>query len=353
MRKLILFILCFVVSVMANAQYKVTSVDKSETNASVLHQVIETEKSVLVYCTFTVPSEDLMYTLNRKIRVVKNNASYKLINSINFPIKDEAEPRWLIPSNKGQKVNYVMEFEKFDPAGGFDIIQDENKHEDGMMNIYGIHLEKIDPKDVIDTERFLDDDHVIFGRNMNNGTSYSYYIRSGLMVTFYSTWYGKDLIINFQITNNSDHGVMLDLAKIRIEGTDDKGKPVEVTRYTPESYDGRIEDDRRWEANERTGGDAARMIESKLYHGTFEAGNEWARIGFTALDAAYKRARENRIQEYLKEHPNTDPKALRSNSIKSGENIVGFIPLKIKKKLKNFKMFVPMDGYDFQIEFNL
>ena len=354
MRKLLLFFVCFMASVMANAQYKVTSVDKSETKASVFHQVLETEKSVLVYCTFTVPEDDVqLYCLNRKLKAVKNNVNYKIINSVNFPIKDEAEPRWLCTSKKGQKFNYVLEFEKFDPAGGFDIIQDETTHEDGMMNIYGIHLEKIDPKDVIDTERFLDDGHVIYGLYKNNGETYRYYIKDGLMMTFYNTWYGKDLIINFQITNNSDHGVMLDLDKVRLEAFDHKGNPTELTRYTPESYDNRIESDRRWEARMATTSDASRMIESKIYHGTFETENEWGRIGFKALESIYKRAQDNRIDQYLKDHPNNNPKALRSNSIKAGESIVGFIPLKVKKKLKDFKIYMPMDDYEFLVSFSM
>ena len=353
MRKLLLFILCFMASVMANAQYKVTSVDKQETANSKLLQVLETEKSVLVYSTFTAPTDDRMYTLNRKLKVVKNNTRYKIINAINFPLWDEAEPRYLYPAKEGQKFNYVMEFEKFDPAGGFDIIQDETNHEPGIMNFYGIHLEKIEPKDVIDTDRFLDDGHVIFGKYKNDGKSFNYYIKEGLMVTFYNTWYGKDLIINFQITNNSDHGVMLDLNKVRIEGKDEKGKPVEVTRYTPESYDGRIESDRRWQARVATTDDASRLLENKIYHERINASNDWAKIGFSALESAYKRAENNRINQYLKDHPNTNPKALRSNSIKAGESIVGFIPLKVKKKLKNFKMHVPMDDFDFVVDYNM
>ncbi len=341
-------------SVLANAQYKVTSVDKQEAANSVLLQVIETEESVLVYCTFTTPTDETQYyTLNRKIKAVKNNASYKIINAVNFPLYDEAEQRYLFTTKKGQKFNYVMEFEKFDPAGGFDIILDETRHDPGVMNFYGIHLEKIDPKDVINTERFLDDGHVIYGYYKQDNHTYRYFIKEGLMMMFYNTWYDKDLIINFEITNNSDHGVMLDLAKVRTEGTDSKGKPVEVTRYSPESYDGRIEDDRRWEARQATGGDASRMIESKIYHEKITASNDWAKIGYTALESVYKRAQENRIQDYLKEHPNTNPKALRSNSIKAGESIVGFIPLKVKKKLNNFKMHIPMDDYDFLISYDM
>lgn len=72
------------------------------------------------------------------------------------------------------------------------------------------------------------------------------------------------------------------------------------------------------------------------------------------MESVYKRAENNRIDQYLKEHPNTDPKALRSNSIKAGESIVGFIPLKIKKnKVKNFNIIIPMDDYDFIVNYHL
>lgn len=340
-------------SVMAEAQYKVTSVDKSETEKTTLLQVLETENSVLVYCTFTAPDDEIhLYNLNRKLKAVKNNVGYKILNAVNFPLWNEAEPRYLRTIKKGQKFNFMMEFEKFDPAGGFDIVEDDTKHDAGMLNIYGIHLEKIDPSEVIDTERFLDDGHVIFGRYKTDGQSYTYYIKEGLMFLYHSTWNGNDFIIHLEITNNSDHGVMFDLAQVRTSGVDKKGKPVEVVRYTPESYDAHIESNRRWEAREQTGGDAARMLESKIYHERISSNNEWSKIGLTALESAYKRARENRIQEYLKEHPNNDPKALRSNSIKPGESIVGYIPLKVKKS-KTVTVIVPMDDYDFTIIYNV
>lgn len=350
--KFILLFLCLMVSAMADAQYKVSVIDKSESESTVLHQVLETENSVLVYCTFTTPDDKThIYYLPRTIKVVKNNANYKIINAVNFPLWNEAEPRYLRTTQKDQKINYVLEFEKFDPSGGFDIVEDESKHDD-MLNFYGIHLERIQPKDAIDTERFLDDGHVIYGWYKNDGRTYGYYIKSGMMMMFHTSWYGKDLLVNLEITNNSDHGVMFDLAKVRIEGTDKKGKSVPVIRYTPESYDAHIEDNRRWEAKEQTGGDVARMTESLIYQKRIHTKNEWGNLGLRALEQTYKRAQENRIQEYLREHPNTDPKALRSNSIQPGESLVGFIPLKVKK-LKNVKLYITMDDYEFLINYDL
>lgn len=353
MKKLILSILCLMASVMADAQYKVSSIDKKDTDRSEIHQVLETENSVLVYCTFTKPDNDsYLFWLNRKLKAVKNHVSYKIINAVNFPLSNEAEPRYVRVTKAGEKVNYVMEFEKFDVSEGFDIIEDDTKHDTSTMNFYGIHLENIEPKDAIDTERFLDDGHVIYGYYKKNNRTYRYYIKDGMMILFYNTWYNKDLIINLEITNNSDHGVMFDLAKVRTEGTDKKGKPVEVVRYTPESYDARIESDRYYNARQQTSDDVSRTAESLLYQKRINTKNEWGNLGLRALEQVLKRAEDNRVDKYLQEHPNNDPKALRSNSLKPGESLRGFIPLKVKKS-KNVKLHIPMDDYDFLIEYNI
>lgn len=353
MKKLILFILCFMASVMADAQYKVTSVDKQDTDRTKVLQVLETEKSVLVYCTFTVPDDEThFYYLYRKTKVVKNHVSYKIINAVNFPLWNEAEPRYLHTTKAGEKINFVMEFEKFDVSGGFDIIEDDTKHDPGTFNIYGIHLEKIEPSEAIDTERFLDDGHVIYGYYKKNNRTYRYFIKDGMMVMYYDTWYNHDLIINLEITNNSDHGVMFDLAKLRTEGTDKKGRAVDVVRYTPESYDARIESDRYYVARQQTSDDVSRTAESLLYQKRINTKNEWGNLGLRALEQVLKGAQDNRVDKYLKEHPNNSPKALRSNSIQPGESLRGFIPLKVKK-CKSVKLHIPMDDYDFLISYNI
>ena len=353
MRNLLLFIFCFMASVMANAQYKVSSVDKQDSENFTLHQVLETENSVLVYGSLTShENKSQGYSIKRSTKAEKNNVGYKLINSVNLPTSNEAEPRSVRTLKVGDKVNFVLEFQKFDLSGIFDIVEDESKHGPSMLNFYGIHLEPIEPKDAIDTERFLDDGHVIYGHYKSDGHTYAYYIKDNLMVMWHNSWYGKDFIINLEITNNSDRGVMLDLAKIRTEGTDEKGRPVDVIRYTPESYDARIEGDRYTAARQQTGGDVSRGVESLIFHERITTKNEWGKLGYLALEQAYKQAQENRIHDYLKEHPNTDPKALRSNSIKAGESIVGFIPFKVKK-CKNVKIHINMDDYDFLINYDL
>lgn len=352
MKKQILFFLCLMVSIVANAQYKVSAVDKQEAENIKLLQVLETSDRVLVYGTFTSIYDDHRnWDISRKAKVEKNNVSYKITNSVNMPIKNDAEPRFIHTTKLGDKVNFLLEFEKFDLSSGtFDIIEDENLHGNNVFNFCGIHLEKIDTNEAIDTKRFLNDSHAIFGYYKEDGHTYHYYIKDNVMLMYYNTWNGKDYIINLEITNNSDHGVMFDLAKVRQEGTDKKGKPVKVARYTPESYDNKIEESRRYAARIQTNDDFSMSLENKIYHERINATNEWAKLGLTALEQAYKKAQDNRVETYLREHPNTNPKALRSNSIKPGESLIGFIPFQVKNSDK-FAVTINMDDYDFYILF--
>ena len=355
MKKLIFTFLCLMVSVLANAQYKVASVDKQDSQNFKLLQVLETENSVLVYGTFTSSfNETKSFAIERKIRVEKNNTDYKIINSVNMPLYDEAEPRWVVVKKAGDKVNFVLEFEKFDLNGTFDIVEDNTAHGDLTLNFYGIHLEQMNPSEAINTDKFLDDGHVIFGRYIQDGHTHCYFIRDGVMIMYNDSWNSKkDFLLHLEITNNSDHGVMFELGNVRTYGTDKNGEHIVVTRYTPDSYDQLIEDNRYYAAREKTGGDFSRDVESLLYRQRINTKNEWGKLGLKALEDMTRQAQDNRVHKYLQEHPNTNPKALRSNSIKAGESVRGFLPFEVKKKVATFKIFITLDGYEYELKYNV
>ena len=108
-------------------------------------------------------------------------------------------------------------------------------------------VSRIDSSKVIDTERFLDNGApVIEGKNAKRGTQYLYYIREGVCITCNAEcqegeWFSQDELFYIDIVNNSDHGIMFDLDKVRIVGNKNKAKgKIESTpwiKYTPESYE--------------------------------------------------------------------------------------------------------------------
>ncbi|MCQ2247064.1 MAG: hypothetical protein MJZ69_09830 [Bacteroidaceae bacterium] len=355
MKKLIFTFLCLMVSVLANAQYKVASVDKQDSQNFKLHQVLETGNSVLIFGTYTsFSNEQQRRCIDRTARVEKNNSGYKIINAVNLPLSDEAEPRYAEVNTKDAKYNFVLEFEKFDLNGTFDLVENDSKHTESMLNFYGIHLEKINPSEAIDTDKFLSKAPVIYGNYIQDGVYHGYFIRNGMMLMYHQTWNGKkDFILNLEINNNSDHGVMLELGKVGIVGTDKDGKRIEVARFTPDSYDQYVEDARYYAARQQTGGDLSSSVESLLFRERIHTDNEWGKLGLKALEGMTRQAQDNRIHKYLQEHPNTSPRALRSNSIKAGESVRGFIPFEVKKKVKNLKINIYMDDYNFLIEYNV
>lgn len=353
MKNLFLTFICLCVSIVVNAQcYRVVSVERQSSPDMKLLQVLKAQDHLLVYGTITTTKEKNWSCAGRTTAIVKNGMRYKLLNSVNLPFYDDAEPRYLVLL-QDETVNFVLEFEDFDLSESFDLRFTEGGNEPDKYDFYGIKLEKIDEKDVIDTQRFLDGVHTIFGRYMDNGKEYRYYIRDDIMFEFKNSWFNNDFLFEIKVVNSSDHGVMVDLDMIHATATDQKDRPKEVVRYTAESYDAHIERDRRTAAYYNTGGSKTSDINRRIDSESRKTNDGWAQIGLGALKALNNQAQENRVQKYLKQHPRTLPKALRSTSLKPGESIYGYIPYKKIKKLKTLSLSISLDGYTYNISYNL
>ena len=348
-------------SMVASAQWKVESVTSGEANTKLL-QILETEKSVLVYGTFEKECTERTFTKMRRATHVKvNGLKYKLLHSVNLPIFDEGDQRWAVLDAGHNEINFVMEFEKFPVEGGFDIVGTTEHEEDYDCTFRGVTVSRIDTTQIINTERFLDGGTpVIYGVKANDGTSYVYYIREGVCITcnaeIVSTgWSSKNEIFYIDIVNNSDHGIMFDFSKVSVVGKKNKSKgQVEEKvwkKYTPESYDQYLRQLDYDEARRNTSSvldEVGRQIDREKSH---VGVNSWGRIGWDALGALTEHSAENRIEEYMKEHPKYHPTALKAQSIKSGESIYGYVAVEWKKSNKA-TITIPMDGYDFRFTFN-
>lgn len=347
---------------MANAQWKVESVSSGEPNTTLL-QVLETENTTLVYATLKVNVDsDLFLHLDRNLCVMVDGLKYKALNSVNLPILDEADYRNVKLSEGENVINFVMEFEKFPVENGFDIIEN-SKDGEWNFNFRDIKLSHIDASKVIDTERFLNSAApVIVGKYSEDGHNYTYYIREDVCVTCNAVsqaggLFTDDEIFYVSIVNNSDHGVKFDFDKVRVQGTRTKSKGVEETsswtKYTPESYEdfyARMDyEEARHNAaaiNSSIGDQINRERRNAEY-------GSWERVGWEALGALNQQAMQNRISDYLKKHPKNRPSALKSESIKAGESVHGYIATKKQKKCHTADIIIPMDGYDFIFSYSL
>ena len=362
-KSVIITIAMCLASLMANAQWKVESVENGEPNSKLL-QVLNTENSTLVYASYETDLPDAEFEnlfLNRKTHVKVNGEKYKLLNSVNLPMQNDAEQTYAHLRPGHNEFNFVMEFEKFPVEGGFDILEDSSKDGPKVFNFRGVAVSPIDSTKVINTARFLDNGSpVIQGFKVIDGNNYLYQIRDGVCVTCNAEivagdWFSNNEMFHIDIVNNSDHGIMFDFNKCYVVGRKYKknGKVEEKgwKKFTPDSYDQFLASQDYDEARRQTSGvldEVGRQLDREKYHTNY---GSWERIGWEALAALNQHAIDNRVEQYMKEHPHDRPRALRSQGIQPGESIHGYIASE-KKKADTVTLSIPMDDYYFEFVWN-
>ena len=351
-------------SLMANAQWKVESVESGQANTKLL-QVLNTDNSTLVYATYEMDLPDATFEdfyLGRKTHVKVNGEKYKLINSVNFPMQNDAEQTYAHLCPGHNEFNFVMEFEKFPVEGGFELLDGHDKEGPYSFNFHGIKVSPIDSTKVINTARFLDKGTpVIYGNKVIDGNNYQYQIRDGVCVTCHAVvvdgdWFSTNEMFHIDIVNNSDHGIMFDFDKVYVVGRKYKknGKVEEKgwKKFTPDSYDQFLAQQDYDEARRQTSSvldEVGRQLDREKYHTNY---GSWERIGWEALAALNQHAIDNRVEQYMKEHPHDRPRALRSQGIQPGESIHGYIASE-RKKADKATITIPMDDYDFEFVWNV
>lgn len=354
----------FIASVAANAQWKVDSWEQGDPVIK-FHQILETENSVLIYASL----EDertrtgTLYIKRNKAYVKSNGLKYKILNSVNIPLYEDGDRKWAEVPEGHLELNFIMEFEKFPVENGFDVIADTEDDGRYSFNGHNLQVSRIEPEQVMDTQRFLDSNEpVIGGIYSNDGTKFRYQIRDGVMVTYHvgfmdDGWFSENVLFYVDIVNNSDHAITFDFSKVyavTVKKKNDGTKKIEpLAKFDPDSYDQFIKDMDYQAALRNSGGGLLNEVDHLLFHEKIQtSANSWERLGWDALQALNKQAMESSAQEYLKTHPTNRPKALKSQTIKQGEAIHGFIATK-KKKADSIFLYIPMDDFTFDCELRL
>lgn len=354
----------FFTSVAANAQWKVDSWEKGDPLIK-FHQILETDNSVLIYASVEDKrSRPGTLYINRKKAYVKSNGlKYKILNSVNIPLYEDGDRKWAEVSEGHLEINFIMEFEKFPVENGFDIIADSEDDGNYSFNGHKLQISRIEPEQVIDTRRFLDSNEPVTGGIYSeNGTKYRYQIRDGVMLTYHvgfmdDGWFSENTLFYVDIVNNSDHSIMFDFSKVyavTVKNKKDGSKDIKpLAKYDPDSYDQFIKDMDYQNALQNSTGGLLNEVDHLLFHEKIQTpANSWERLGWDALTAINKQAMDNSAKEYLKTHPTNRPTALKTQSIKPGEAIHGFIATK-KRKADSIFLYIPMDGFNFDVELKL
>jgi len=346
-----------------SAQWRITGCDRTGRDNFQLLQIIDLDSATFIYGTLTNDRDGVYWaTLNRKTCVYVDDEPYKLLSSVNLPIYDEADARWVRLDEPGQKVNFVMVFEKFPVQDGFDLI--ENEKDKDAWNMYGVHIEEIQPSKMIKTTRFLNAHTVVTqGVFADKGSNHRYFIRDKVSVDCRATTRSGDLfacddiMFTLNIINESDHGIRFDFEdRVWITGTKKKSNGTEETRtltkYSPDGYEQYLRNEDYTEAKYATSGGLA-FLDHKLQSASYRYGNsDWEKAGYKMLSSLTEQVMDNNIQEYLKNHPRQRPSAMKTQSIKSGESYTGYVAGKTKN-VDEIILHIKMDDYEFQFDWDL
>lgn len=363
MKKILLPVLLCCMSAAASAQWRITGWDRADRDNIKLLQIIELDSATFIYGTLTNDKDEVYWgTLNRKTHIYVDDEEYRLINSVNLPIKDEADTKWVRLDEPGDQVNFVMVFEKFPIQDGFDLV--ENEKDKDSWNIYGIHLEEIQPSEVIKTKRFMDAHTVVTqGSFAESGSNHQYYIRDKVSIDCRAITRSGDLfccddiMFMLNIINESDHGIRFDFTdNVWITGEKKKANGTTETRtlvkYTPESYEQHLLQEDYQEAKYATS-DGLVYLDNKLKSESYKyKSSDWEKVGWKMLSSLTEQVIDNNIREYLKNHPRQHPVALKSQSIKSGESHSGYVAGKTKN-VDVITLHVKMDDYEFKFRWDL
>ena len=234
MKKIIFFRLLIVVFLLVcsvnniYAQYAGATFDSGPSCNIEILQVENREFSTMVFMAYTTENADNWKETSNWmnigdktfIRVEGSNKKYHMISTINMPINNEAENRYMLFDRKNQRHQFVLEFEKIPDGKTFDIIEKEN--DNTGFNFYGVKYTPTEPTSFINIDDFISDYPVKeFGRIIVEGKQVTYIKYNDVIINaipLYIEQYGKYYNINISVQNFSNRSILFDPSKINIKG---------------------------------------------------------------------------------------------------------------------------------------
>ena len=352
----------------AEELYRISSVEKSNANTS-LRYVRQTDTTTQIFAVFTMPEEAtdaVLFNLPRTLHATDGDLDYKMVNAHNVPIADESMIEYSVLEGNQKKLNFILEFEKIPIEDKFDIIDNTEGGRD--LDFQGISVDMASTKE-LDSKRFLKSTNLPrCGMYYDEGNCYTYYLRDGVLITMRSTYAKDNFCLYITIINNSDHGILFNTGNIRATGHKAKGGDTTVVNLplmskndyvhmveTMDVYSAR-------QASESRGlseiGFAMSLASINIATSTFGSPyNNPEYVGLGIAGGFLRDIEYSRTKPYLAELDKTREERtknyIQSQSIKPGESHSGFLRMKKDKRVFDFDVIIPMDGYDFEFYYRI
>lgn len=344
--------MAIVCCITADAHFRIKSV-AGGSEGFALKYLAQTDTSTLIYGTFTatIPegSSTMLVNIPDSISVKTESGTFKMTDCRGMETIDTTCSAYKLIESQGQKINFVMEFEKFGCDAPFDIVcvgEAVLKFE-----FQGVAVNMEDTKE-IDTERFLTSTKAVtWGKiEKENGTFYSYE-RDSVFVCVRLRDDGNYAMAQIQVKNDSDHGILINAGEISFKAVDGKGQSKDLKNVTKAQYDNLVASGNWAMADYKSGGTAVSIVGSTAaIVGFFLPRSIGA--GLSAADAVMQGASVNMATKKLAEmeeagETEKSDDYILTGPLKKGEETMGVILAKKHNGQKNLIFTITLDDYPF------
>lgn len=357
-KTILTFVVCCACAFSASSAqcYKISSVDKGNPDIA-LRYLEQTDTTTLIYAVLTLPDEirePILFNISKSVHITDGDFDYKLVKAHNAPIEDESLLEYCILDGKQRKLNFILEFEQFPFEDKFDMVDDPD--DDRTLNFQGISVDSSTGKD-FNRDRFLRSTKLTrCGEFYDKGDCYLYYDRDDVFVSCHSSYGDDNFTLYLSIFNDSDHGVLFKTDNLTIKGHQVKKQDttlVDLHLYSKSEYVDLVASNDRYEASRASRSEGLSEIGSIISLSSI--GIPWRSVehsGLRILGGFLQDIEHNYSKPYRAELEKTREERtknyLQSQSIKSGENLCGYIRVTRPKNVNDYYLVLHMDGYDFE-----
>ena len=339
----------------AYAQYNTISYD-TECFAKLV-QIDQYDESTVLFFTAASPEGRERFSVNDNIKITVDGSykAYKLLSVANIPMSSENCVAYL--KDKGNTLNFIMEFEKFPIDKPFRIIENTERSNALIFNYDNVTVADA-PKEKIDINDFLSfTDYVRSGKYTKDGGTFMYYDFNGVSVATHlrDEFWGLTRVGVFDVvvTNDSGRTVVVDSNNIKVTAIkNEKNGYVEIPLWSAADFDSMVASNNNMSVSsyaDNINPVASAISDYRRYR--VNRDDIKGQILYGSLETVFRATSRSEVDEYAaaleKNRQRLWNNYLRGVDVESGESYGGFVAFKDQKGFKHYIITVTVGGHDY------
>lgn len=350
MRKLIIAAAAMLLSIAASAQYYNV---RYETGCqSEIVQIDQYDESTLVYFTYTSGKDNQYCYLNDETSYVAVPGIYKKfkVKSITGIGITSAKTSTMV-RHDGDKLNFVIEFEKFPIDKPFKLIENDKNRE--AFNFTDVTVDESMTTSLINPDDFLDFAGApMTGTYYDGGSQMRFWSEDGLMMTAHfvtSDEFGKIFKIYLEIVNNTGRTVDFVTTNIKVSGEYIKsGKTFDAPVLSYNDFDKKVVNNLGWSTPSTP---ASRLSDDLRWMSKRSDNSTGTTIALSALSLLAAASDQDNVKTYQQamadERARVTGQYLKSNTLQDGDVYGGFVAVKNNRVPDRYRITVTIGDRDY------